>query len=539
MKKIISVLIALSIIFSLVGCRNLSEDISDSSSEVLVSYIETVESKIDGETASQDTVSQNSSTVDTSPEQNVPSSSQNASSNQSNTSIPTNTIKPYTGNLPSISKGKIPQFSKQRFELSGFWAPYEISEKSFKQYKDAGFTTLAMINHSLENTSEGQFYLGSERTMNALKICKKVGLKAILNYNGWKAEDVEGAGYYGETPFSTYDIYGDYKDIITGIHICDEPQVKHIPIYSKKTLIDDFKKVYPNAKYIVNLLPLAIHTGGYFNSYAEMMEIYEENFMEPFDSPFVSVDIYPFHQDDKTDDALLAANYEYIANTAKKYGIKPTFILQASTGNEFEKNLSESDLRWEINAAIAFGANALQYYCYSVPRSYNQDGSINHMYDYCILKPDDTPSGIYYSLQKLHKEIQSFASVILSYDWDKSIGVSGSKEAIFRVSALEYDEDYNREKFDDAKHYVSATATQDLIVSRFTSQEYGESYMFVNFADRNNGNTVAVTLRDCKAVAIYGGVDYSGTPQIVSLDEEGNLTFDLDYGEGVFVIPLV
>ncbi|MBQ8267085.1 MAG: hypothetical protein IJZ21_01695, partial [Clostridia bacterium] len=235
----------------------------------------------------------------------------------------------------------------------------------------AGFNTLAMINHSLSRTSEEQFYLGSDRTMKALEVCKKVGLKAIIGYNDWMAEWTENdPDYNGETPFSKYDLYGDYKDIITGVHICDEPQAKHIPVYGNKTLVDDFKKVYPNAKYIVNLLPFAITSNGFagFDSYIHMIEVYEETFMEPFSNPFISVDVYPFHKDNTSDDTMLAMNYELIANSAKKYGIKPGIILQSSVGNEFEKSLSESDLRWEINAAIAFGADALQYYCYSVPK---------------------------------------------------------------------------------------------------------------------------------------------------------------------------
>ena len=35
--------------------------------------------------------------------------------------------------------------------------------------------------------------------MKALEICKKLGLKAILNYNDWKAEQCEGEDYNGET----------------------------------------------------------------------------------------------------------------------------------------------------------------------------------------------------------------------------------------------------------------------------------------------------------------------------------------------------
>ena len=450
----------------------------------------------------------------------------------------------------------LPSYPEKSFEISGFWAPYEISEESFKQYKDVGFTTLAMINHSLGRTSEEQFYFGSERTMKALEICKKVGLNAILNYNDWMAEgcEKEGEAYYGATPFSKFDLYGDYKDIITGIHICDEPYLKrpdgtgsnHFELYGNQVLVDDFKKVYPNAKYIVNLIPFTAYASRGFDSYEQMMELYEKKFMEPFgDKSFVSVDVYPFHQGMTADDGTLLVNYEYIANSAKKYGVKPGYILQSSIGGadtgkkEFEMELSESDLRWEIYNALAFGADTLQYYCYSVPKSFDEDGNEVFMYDECILKRDDTPSSIYYSLQKLHKEIQSFASVILAYDWDTTIGVSGVEDTIFRVSSLELDENFDVIKLENCAHYVDATSTLDMIVSRFTSEQYGEAFMFLNWADRGEEiNTVTASFKDCKEVAIYGGADFAGTPKIVKLDENGNVTIELKYGEGIFVTPL-
>ncbi|MGN1320279.1 MAG: hypothetical protein ACI4U6_04090 [Acutalibacteraceae bacterium] len=436
----------------------------------------------------------------------------------------------------------LPQYSQKEFEISGFWAPYEISEESFKQYKDAGFTSLAMINHSLEKTSENQFYLGSERTMKALEICKKVGLNAILNYNDWIAIWAENdENYYGETPFSMFDLYGDYKDIISGVHICDEPSVEHFEIYGNKTLIEDFKKVYPNADYIINLIPITASSSRGFDDYGEMMQLVEKIFMDPFEKPYISVDVYPFHEGMTTDDGTMAANYNYIAESAKKYNIKPAYILQSSIGGgEFEMRLDESDLRWEIYNALAFGADTLQYYCYSVPQSFNEDGTVNYMYDSCILNQDGTPSDIYYNLQKLHKEIRSFASVILSYDWDKTIGVSGTEEKTFRLDYLEIDYENNFEvrKLDDSKNYVDAAGTQDTLISRFTSEKYGDAYMFLNWAERDNGNTVTAEFKDCGAVAVYGGAGFDGTPEIIKLDENGKVTLELAYGEGLFVVPL-
>lgn len=550
MKKILCIMLVMAMAFSLPSCRKINEQssyISTENSEISRGTVEIIEDD-DKEDDDKEDDDKNSSTSqqDNSNTQNN-SLSENSSSNYNNDASTTesqDTSKPYKGNLPTLSAGKLPQFANRQFEISGFWAPYEISEESFNVYKNAGFTTLAMINHSLAKTSQDQFYLSSERTMKALEICKKVGLKAILNYNDWIAtwseNDLE---YYSKTPFSQFDLYGDYKDIITGVHICDEPyKNKHFPLYGDKTLIDDFKKVYPNAKFIVNLIPYTAYASRDFSSYDEMMELYEKTFMQPFEKPFVSVDVYPFHEGSIQDDGTMALNYEYIANSAKKYGVKPGYILQSSVGGadtgkkEFEMELSEGDLRWEINSALAFGADTLQYYCYSVPYSLNSKNEKDYMYDYCILNRDNTPSPTYYHLQKLHKELKNISNVILAYDWDESIGILGTEDCVGRVAALVYDEDFNLKNFKDPKHFVSVTSTQEALVSRFTNKEYGEGYMLVNFADRI-GNTVTAKFRDCKSVAIYDAAKGS-TPQIVKIDKNGQFTLELEYGEGVFIIPL-
>ncbi len=193
-----------------------------------------------------------------------------------------------------------------------------MTEESFKQYKDAGFNIVSLINHSGEWTSEEQFYLGSDRTMKALELCKKLDLKATLSYNDWIAERIEGADYYGETPFSKFDIYGEYKDIIAGIHIVDEPKYDpHFDIYGKETLIKDFKKVYPNADYMVNLIPNYGAVSYGFKSYEDMLDVYDERFMSYFDTPFISVDIYPFHTKVENVGSYLIHNHNEIAKKSQ------------------------------------------------------------------------------------------------------------------------------------------------------------------------------------------------------------------------------
>lgn len=437
---------------------------------------------------------------------------------------------------------ELPDYPEQSFEISGFWAPYEISEESFKQYKDMGFTTLNMINHSLGRTSEEQFYLGSERTMKSLELCRKLGLKAILNYNDWMAEWAENdPDYNGDTPFSKYDLYGDYKDIITGIHIADEPSKHHYDgVYNNKTLMDDFKKVYPDANYIVNLSPQ--HAGGTywdFIDYDELVDTYEQEIMTYFDNKFISVDFYPFVKEEHSsyprwDDWVIT--YERIANLGKKYDAYKTAIIQSSVTNEFAKELTEADMRLQVNMALAFGFDHIQYYCYSVPKSTAEDGTVTYMYEHCILNQDNTPNEIYYWLQDIHKEIQSFSDVILAYDWDDVMGIN----PVGFSSNMDMSYLLFQKEFAGNKHIESAIASTDLVISRFVSEEYGEAYMLVNYAQRDAANNIAtITFKDCEKIAIYGGKGFDGTPKIVELDEENKYRFEFQYGEGAFIVPIV
>ena len=427
----------------------------------------------------------------------------------------------------------LPKYEQHEFELCGLWAPRQMTEEAFLQYKNAGFNVVSFTNHDeLPRTSETQYYIGSKRTEEALKLCKKVGLNAYISYgDSWFNRKNEGDEYFDNKPFSTHDLYGEYKDIIKGVHINDEPHKDEMSPISDQALIDDFEKVYPNAKYMVNIV--SVTAGGKHYGYEDYQELYDDyinSIVSKLKIPYISLDLYPFNTLAVQPDRYVASNYNMVAQSAKKLGAKKTMIVQSSAGAEFDSVLTEGDIRWQVYSALAFGAHNIQYYCYSVPEEID--------YNYCMLMPDNkTPSDVYYYVQEINYEIQSMASAMLSYEWDKAIGVSGSEEMDFRVTELEYDENLEKAKFYDASYFDSATATHDLIISRFTSEKYGESYMFVNFANREKTNTVNATFKDCGAVAVYGGDGFSGTPEIISLPD-GKLTFELDYGEGFFIVPL-
>lgn len=430
----------------------------------------------------------------------------------------------------------LPQYEAQQFEISALSGPKEFTEEAFLQYKDAGFNTLAFSIHTGIYDSDNRYYLGSNCSQKALELCKKIGLYAYVAYgDSWATYEIEGDDYFSSTPFSQHNYYGEYMDIIKGIRIIDEPKKEKMLQLADDTLINDFKSVYGDKKYMINLIPETAVQSRDFTSYEEMLTIFGENILSKFKNPYVSVDVYPFATS-TAPMSNIVNNYNQIAECAKKYNAETTMILQSSTGQEFLDDLCEGDIRFQAYLAIAFGADNLQYYCYAVP--------VGQDYSYCMLQSDNkTPSKIYYYVQEVNNEVQKFASAVLAYDWNQSIGVSGAEDSTYNVCVIEEivneQGEFEKNSFKSAKHFVSASGTQDIVVSQFTSEKHGEAYMIANFAE-NNGktNTVDVNFKDCNAVGIYGGEGYNGEVKTIELDNSGKLTVQLNYGEGVFITPL-
>ena len=59
----------------------------------------------------------------------------------------------------------------------------------------------------------------------------------------------------------------------------------------------------------------------------------------------------------------------------------------------------------------------------------------------------------------------------------------------YDMESDEYDENLDRiTNFKSGNHFVSTDSSYDLVISQFTSDTYGEAYMFVNWADRDVKN---------------------------------------------------
>lgn len=422
----------------------------------------------------------------------------------------------------------IPTYEKQELMLSGFWAPYELTDETFETYKNCGLNTMTLNGHSLAWDSEHQFYLGSKRTEKGLALCKKNGLNAIIGYNDWIAS---GCGEpYGTTPFSSLDYYGEYKDIILGFDIVDEPNIEKLKTYGATDFIDDFKATY-NTEYRVNLFPSYVQPEGMgCKSYAEYLEVFEENILKKTaESPFVSVDFYPFRPNGEFYTGWLNC-YEKVARLAKKYSATEHFYIQTAVSNEFRSELTEEDIRLQLYVAMCFGGSQFTYYCYENPKSGD-----SYLYDYCLLQKDGTPSVLYDYVTNINNEIQSFSSAFLAYHWKKTVGISGDGSGYGDPAIRIMNE---KKDFSDCRYLASVETDGNCIIGCFENSD-GEAYMAVNYGDPETTEAIDILFSydDCRGVCVYGGTDYSQGPTIVAL-KNGKCTISLKPGEGKWIVPL-
>ena len=425
----------------------------------------------------------------------------------------------------SLPVPTIPEYAEQDFVFYGFWSPYDMSKEGFELYKQSGLNTMFFTNHSHEVTSgDTLHYLGSNATMRSLELCREVGLDAIINYGYWYKELVEGVSF-SETPFSDYDLYEDYKDIIVGVHVADEPNINQIATFGDDTLTADFKSVY-DVPYLVNLYPSTADwkiVGK--DGYRAYVQKYADEVAKDFeDNRLLSVDFYPFRQNSFHSGWLFC--YNEIAQIAKAIGSKQSYYIQTAVGNEFQSSLGVEEIAMQLNVAMAFGADWFGFYCYEMPRD-NADRT--PMYEYCMLNPDGTPSPLYYAVQSEIARVSAFSNAYLSYNWVKTAPVFKNAEQDNQALLMLGEVDFSGTAIKKVK------SSEDAIVGCFNSS-YGEAFMVVNYTNPSIETTAAIEMEFSKGryVVIYG---QDGEPQMVQLNN-GKLSLDLPSGAGYFITVL-
>ena len=224
----------------------------------------------------------------------------------------------------------------------------------------------------------------------ALDLLAQNGVGAIVSgiVPGWFGGDGSNAGTMREkNPLEKYVLaaekFEDHPAII-GIDAGDEPSSLDFPHYGKA--IDVIHRRFPGKFAYLNIYPsyavkgsntpeeIAAQLGT--DSYHE----YIERYVRSVDTPYICFDYYLYSAD-------LQGLYESLTTVSKacqKYGRDMWMVLQVNS-HQPDRWISEDQLRFQANCALAFGARSIIWACYCAGWWYNhvldKQGNKTEQYD--------------------------------------------------------------------------------------------------------------------------------------------------------------
>ena len=157
------------------------------------------------------------------------------------------------------------------------------------------------------------------------------------------------------------------------------------------------------------------------------------------DLPYLSFDHYVYSSDVER----FIGDLSDAATFCKTYGKKLYVVLQVNS-REKEVFISEDQLRFQAFSALAFGASAVSWACYSAGWWHNQ-----------VLDDEGNKTPQYEKLKNVNRQLWSLAPEYTSYQWQSTERLGGGCAAAFGV-------------------FEEITSQQDALLGRFEGQDGAE-----------------------------------------------------------------
>src|SRR6185436_15535356 len=151
--------------------------------------------------------------------------------------------------------------------------------------------------------------------------------------------------------------YGNHP-ALAGYFLSDEPGPGAFPLLA--AVNQYLLKKDPNRLPFINLLPNYVNEGYIGRTYEKHLD----QFCSIVKPKLLCYDHYALFE--KVERENYFANMEAIRRNALKYDAAMGFIFQCTPHGTY-RDPSETDLRWQVNTALAYGCKALLYFTYFTP----------------------------------------------------------------------------------------------------------------------------------------------------------------------------
>lgn len=437
----------------------------------------------------------------------------------------------------------------------------------YAEYKAAGLNTLLLQGNE---PYKGEPFETSElkRTMDR---AYEAGIERVIVYDtrleplSGQTEPLVGEGRKFATDQELVDYVKDcldsYKDhpAFFGVMLVDEPFYDQLPQAAKmyKACEQALEGIYVQ----LNLLPLdATASSGRFQdpegeyadlSVFEQYELYLRQFCEWSGCDRICMDSYPIRQNTKSGKATSyyitdthLRNLRILNKVAKEFGCTLDAVAQTmgmgslSRENVYLKPPDCSEMYWQMNMYMGFGIKTFSSFTYWA----KQQNSISaEFYDgSAYITRNGERTDLYYTMQKIHVEMQEFAPVLLNFDYT-GMRYYYSKPTSFSTLHLSsaFGVEESQDEFARLKGVEVGTAQMAMVTELKDEERGNHLYMLINPQAPSNAKFSDVSLtatmdfgKEYKAVQVW----YKGKSELKPLDN-GKITFDLAAGYAVYVMP--
>ena len=422
-----------------------------------------------------------------------------------------------------------------------------INEKEFEAYKDAGFTFMLTEYDADYDSSPTRNFTESD-LYPVMELAEKLGIGVLVNTSTLTGLTNSGDSRLSEDT-QTYltrlvDSLKDYK-CFKGFSLKDEPKIEYAP--AVKAVTNFLKELKPDAMFYTSMLPIYASTvslSAQSNDtdidaeYADYIDKYLDA-INQFD-----YDFYPLWTENTRKvnyiDTDWYKNLEMVASKVKaKEGAKMGITIQSGSwgkpgmqGTDTQKRTikTKADIGFQAYSALAYGCKTLCYFTYWL----HWGGTADEVFYDAMVMPPETSGGegvktdCYYAVQAVNKELQKFDHVLMSFDWQGTYAVAAGNST--KSTLLGHIADYENTRI------KSVSATQETIIGCMTDANGYDGFMIVNSTEPSDCKTDEVTITFRKATKALCYIN--GEEQTIELNE-GEYTFKLAEGEGIFVIPIV
>jgi hypothetical protein len=271
--------------------------------------------------------------------------------------------------------------------------------EQYRLIKEAGINTI----YGLYETPEKE----PVEVLKAISYAKEVGISYLV-----RDPRIEHTTSSEQLNLQT----NSYLKEAAGILVYDEPGIEQ---YKRlNTLYNDFKTLYPDKLFYVNLMPLhanqnQLYWGAWRGAEEALEEVdalrYYKDYIKALKLPYLSYDFYPFEGEFPSIRSDYFQQLKLIYELTKEASLIPICFIQTCSFNTHVRIPNKTEVLWQVNTSLSYGTKGIQYFTYFLPEN-------NHLEQFkgAIINHEGKRTALYEPVKEINHWVNQIGGLLIN-----------------------------------------------------------------------------------------------------------------------------